>query len=550
MRPQLTNIDITTETHGFYRGYNLPVSVSSKIIMLTIVAFALIWPSETNSTLSDINLYILDIFNEFYIVSVGGFLCFLFLIAIIPSSGKRVLGKPGEKPTYSNISWFSMMFGAGLGVGLMVYSTAEPIGLWGSNPLIVTNDVKPYTEEAIVSTFRYAFTHFGFHMWAIYVVIGANLAYLAYSRDMPLTMRTALAPIFGKLINGTLGHIIDIMAVVATILGISVTIGYGISQLVDGLYRITNIDWIMTSITTAPKPSVVGLITALFSIMTLSVGSAISGVGKGVKYLSNFNLVLSIILLICFITFGSFAFSSTLYANALYDYILHILEMSFSAYSTNTEVGEWQKGWTTFYWAWQVAFAPFVGLFLARISKGRSLREFILGAVIAPSLVCFLWLVTAGGSAINLEISGFANGDIINSTTTNMLFENLKYLLGEGMLLNGVTIMCVILVITFLVTSADSGIIVINTIVSGGNIKTGVSHRIVWGIIITAVISSLLIAGSGENTDPLGAIKNTMMIGALPFTMIMILMCFSLGGVLISDHRYDMNKSILSTSKE
>ncbi|MEM6985352.1 MAG: BCCT family transporter, partial [Pseudomonadota bacterium] len=390
---------------------------------------------------------------------------------------------------------------------------------------------------------------------------------------------------------GFLGHIVDVLGVVATILGVSVTIGYGVSQFIDGVYAITGMEWVMNLGGETPKPSTVGLLAGLFVIMGLSIISAVSGVGRGVKYLSNLNLVLSLILLLTFVIFGSFVFAMSTYVSALIDYIINFLPLSFSSYTpqpaaefasalpaeaapfadvlrggatdqwgsygafvsglegdaaalskeTLTAVyaaGEpqrqfgWQAGWTTFYWAWWIAFSPFVGLFLARISKGRTVREFIVGCVFAPALVCFAWMTILGGTAIDLELTGGAEGAIIGASNTAKLFVTLGEMLSGG-LLSGITIMCVVLILTFLVTSADSGILVMNTIMSGGDQEVGNKHKIVWGVILTAVIGSLIVA-AGEN-NPMDALRNAMIIGALPFTMVMGLMCVALAKALIRD---------------
>ena len=505
------------------------------------------------------------------------------------------MGVAGEKPEFSNFSWFSMMFGAGLGVGLMVFATAEPLGLWGSNPVVISGEVAGKTPEAVESAYRYTFAHYGFHAWAIYVVTGLSLAYYAYTRNMPLTIRSALTPLFGKLMNGFLGHVVDVLGVVATILGVSVTIGFGVSQFIDGVYAITGMGWIMDLTGDVPKPNKVGLIAGLLVIMGLSIISAVSGVGRGVKYLSNLNLVLSIILLLTFVVFGSFLFAMSTYVSAMIDYLLHFISIGFGAYgpqsaadfaaalpeaakpiagdlmagATNAwgsfdgfkeglkgaaaELDEatltavyaagndgrqfgWQAGWTTFYWAWWIAFSPFVGLFLARISKGRSVREFIIGCVIAPALVCFAWMTILGGTAIDLEISGAANGAIVGASQTNQLFATLGQMISGG-LLSALTIMCVVLIMTFLVTSADSGILVMNTIMSGGSQETGIKHRIVWGVILASVIGALILA-AGEN-NPMNALRNAMIIGALPFTMVMGLMCVALAKALYRDGKRD-----------
>lgn len=331
--------------------------------------------------------------------------------------------------------------------------------------------------------------------------------------------------------------------------------------------------------------------------MGMSILSAVSGVGRGIKYLSNLNLVLSLVLLLTFVVFGSFMFSLSTYGTALVDYIWNFIPLSFEAYGPLTEAsyaaalpteaqplagslysgatnawgsydgfvsgleGEaaalapgvqaapheagvqghlfgWQSGWTTFYWAWWIAFSPFVGLFLARISKGRTVREFIFGCVIAPALVCFAWLTILGGTAIEAELSGVADGAVIAASNTNKLFVSLQMIVPEW-LPGAVIIMCVVLIMTFLVTSADSGILVMNTIMSGGAAETGIRHRIIWGLILTFVIGSLLIAGAIDpnNTDALAPLQDAMIVGALPFTMVMVLMVLALIKAFVNDSR-------------
>ena len=594
MKPPFTALEVRRAAGGFYEGHSLEIALLSKGIMVALVIWALVWPANANGVLGSLNWKLLEDFNAFYIVIVGLFAFFLFVVAALPQTGKRIMGRPGEGTEFSNFSWFSMMFGAGLGVGLMVFATAEPLGLWGSNPVIVSGDATANTEGALQSAYRYTFAHYGFHAWSIYVVTGLSLAYYAYTRDMPLTIRSALTPLFGKLMNGILGHIVDVLGVVATILGVSVTIGFGVSQFIDGMYAITGMNWMMDLGGEAPAPGTVGLIAGLVVIMGLSIISAVSGVGRGVKYLSNLNLVLSLILLFTFVVFGSFVFAMTTYGSAMVDYILNFLSLSFGAYGPQTAsefaaalppdaapfadalkagatnawgsfesfktglegeaanlsdevlqsayaAGEpgrqfgWQAGWTTFYWAWWIAFSPFVGLFLARISRGRSVREFIVGCVFAPALVCFAWMTILGGTAIDLELTGAAEGAIIGASNTAKLFVTLGEML-SGTFLSLITVMCVVLIMTFLVTSADSGILVMNTIMSGGDQNVGNKHKIVWGVILTAVIGTLLIAGkTNGGADPMEALKSAMIIGALPFTIVMGLMCIALAKALYRD---------------
>jgi len=586
-----TDLKIETQSTGFYQGYNLPIALASKLSVSLLVIWALVWPFSANDTLRSWKSGLLSEFNTFYDFSVALFAFFLFIVALIPATGRMRLGADDELPEFSNFSWFSMMFGAGLGVGLMVYATAEPLGLWETNPLTVSGEVNSKSEEAIRGAYRYTFLHTGFHAWAIYVVTGLSLAYYAYTRDMPLTIRAALTPLLGEYANGVTGHVIDILGVVATILGVAVTIGYGVSQLVDGAFLMTGMQWLTDNADSAMKPSTAGLIAALALVMTMSTLSAVSGVGLGVKYLSNLNLILSMVLLAVFIAFGSFTFAMTTYLRALIDYIVNFIPLSFQTHSpasqeefasvlpveaapfigelfagatdawgtketflqalsddaaalpdatktaaydagTQGRLFEWQSGWTTFYWAWWIAFSPFVGLFLARISKGRTVREFILGAVVAPSLVCFGWMTILGGSAIDLELNGDANGAILAASTTATLFVTLSEMI-SGNFLTIISIMCVILTMTFLVTSADSGILVMNTIMSGGAEETDLKHRVIWGVLLTLVIGTLLIAGGGG----LEALTNSMIIGALPFSVVLLLMCVSLAKAMINDLR-------------
>ena len=594
IKPPFTAVEVRRAASGFYEGHSVEIALLSKGIMVALVIWALVWPANANSNLSSLNWSLLEGFNAFYIIIVGLFAFFLAVVAILPQTGKRKMGRADEAPEFSNFSWFSMMFGAGLGVGPMVFATAEPLGLWGSNPETVSGAVAPNSQEALTSAYRYTFLHYGFHAWAIYVVTGLSLAYYAYTRDMPLTIRSALTPLLGRFVNGFIGHLVDVLGVVATILGVSVTIGFGVSQFVDGVYAITGAGWLMDMAGDVPKPGTVGLIAGLVCIMGLSIISAVSGVGRGVKHLSNLNLVLSLILLFTFVLFGSFAFAMTTYATAFVDYLLHFVSLSFGAYGTQSPeafvmalpeaakpladeliggatnawgsydgfksglegaaaaldeatltavyaAGEperqfgWQAGWTTFYWAWWIAFSPFVGLFLARISRGRTVREFILGCVFAPAMVCFAWMTILGATAIDMELTGGANGAIIGASNTNKLFVTLGQMI-EGGLLSALTVMCVVLIMTFLVTSADSGILVMNTIMSGGDQDIGNKHKSVWGRILTAVIGTLLVAGA-TNTggDPMEALKNAMIIGALPFTMVMGLMVLSLTKALYRD---------------
>lgn len=521
IKPLYKNIRIELAETGFYKGLNKFITISSKILITVLVLWAVISPDQALTILQALNLALLDIFNAYYVYLVSFFLIFCLGMAIVPSVGKLKLGQHDEKPEFSNFSWFSMMFGAGMGIGLMVFSTAEPLWHFGENPETIKGNVEPMTQDVVQSTFRYAFLHYGLHPWGIYVAIGLSMAYFSHVRELPLTIRSSLAPIFGRYLNGITGHILDITAIIATLLGVAVTIGYGVSQLINGFNGLVEFDWMMSS-GDSPAPTKSALMLVLILVMLLSTISAATGVGRGVKYLSNLNLGLSLVLLLVFLCFGPLFFSLKLYGSALIDYLMTLPVISFEVFEQNTPLGDWQKSGTIMYWAWWIAFAPFVGLFLARISKGRSIREFVLGAMLAPAAMCFIWLVLLGGAAISYELTGAASGSITGAAPSAQLFETLNVML-SGNMATVVSILTVVLILTFLVTSADSGVLVLNTIMGGGNRYTDIKHRFIWGLILTVVIGALFIVGDGG----LEALQKAMIIGALPFSMVMALMCFS-----------------------
>ncbi|OXY83445.1 BCCT family transporter [Oceanimonas doudoroffii] len=507
-------VNIPTSRQGFYKGLNPTITIISKVIIVMLVLFAIVMPSKAASTLGSINTALLAMFNSYYIISVSLFLIFCLAMALSPF-GKLRLGQEHERPEFSNFSWFAMMFGAGMGIGLMFYSIGEPMYHFAGNPDVIKGMVSAKTADTVPSSIRYSFLHWGLHAWGIYVSIGLAMAYFAYRQQLPLTVRSALIPLFGDRLNGSLGHAIDIIAVVATVLGISTTVGTGVLQLISGFESVTGAAWLLNG---EGKPTGSAMVFALLLVMGLSTLSAMTGVGKGVKWLSNVNLALSFVLLTVFALFGSTAFAFSTYVSSLADYLIALPAMSFTVWDQASELGQWQGGWTIYYWAWWIAFAPFVGLFLARISRGRTIREFIIGAMIIPTLMCCLWFALLGGTALDLELNGGANGSIVGSVIESQMFVTLQQMLPANAAL-GMSLMVILLILTYLVTSADSGVLVLNTIMAGGNDQPGASHRVVWGTILTLVVGSLMFAGGLE------AIQKAMVIGALPFSVIMILMC-------------------------
>jgi choline/carnitine/betaine transport len=530
--PPLKTLEIKTDDSGFYRGFNTFVAIGSKCLIGLLILWAAVFQDQAGAALSSLNSFLLGHFGHWYMYVVFFYILVCLALALWPTAGKIHLGQPGEKPEFNNFSWFSMMFGAGIGIGMLTYATAEPIYHFGNNPDVIRGMAMAETLENVRPAFKWSFLHWGLSAWACYALVGLTLAFFSYNRGLPLTIRSGLTPLFGKALSGPLGHVIDIISVIATILGVSVTIGYGVSQFTSGMFNITGAGWMMDE---AGSPTLVAMILALVVVMGASTVSALSGVGRGIKWLSNINMSLSFFLLAFFILFGSTIFVFKSLVVGVWDYLLALIPMSVVVWAGDgTETGDalagWQGGWTIFYWAWWIAFAPFVGLFLARISRGRSMREFVLGAMIVPAMMCFIWFAFVGGTAIDLELSGEAGRQILDTPSiSSQLFATINVMLPPTLAL-GMSVVIVILLLTFLVTSADSAVLIINTIAAAGDASQKKSHHIiVWGLALTLVIGVLLVAGG------LSAINTAMIIGALPFSMVMALMGISLLKAVIEE---------------
>ena len=433
--------------------------------------------------LNTFNSFILQNFASWYVWVVAAFVLVCLLLAVWPAAGRLELGAVGDKPEFTNFSWFSMMFGAGIGVGMLTWAVAEPVYHFNNNPEVIQGLAGAAAADNIRNAYKWSFLHWGLSAWACYAIVGLSLAYFSYRRSLPLTVRSGLTPLFGKAMSGPLGHVVDVVAVVATILGVAQTLGFGVEQFVAGMSRIGIGEWLMNEEGTS---SSTGIIVAIVVIMSASTLSALSGVGKGIKWLSNINMVLSIALLGFFLIFGSTVFGLQALVLGVWDYLIALPEMSLRVWRADaTETGDalagWQGAWTVFYWAWWVAFAPFVGVFLARISKGRTIREFVLGAMIVPALMCFVWFTWAGGTAIDLELNGAANGVISAAPDGDKIFAMTEFMLSPllGWLM---AVMIVILLMTYLVTSADSAVLIVNTINAAGDEGPKARpHIIFWG---------------------------------------------------------------------
>ncbi len=527
INPPLTELDIKTADEGFYKGFAKNVAITSKVIITILVVWAVAFPEQAGTVLNGFNKFILANFATWYTWVMAAFVIVCIVLAIWPASGRLKIGLAEDKPEFSRFSWFSMMFGAGIGVGMLTWAVAEPVYHFANNPDVIKGLAEGSTEGNVLNAYKWSYLHWGFSAWSSYAICGLALGYFAFRRNLPLTVRSSLTPLFGRSLEGGLGHVIDIVAVVATILGVAQTLGFGVEQFVAGLARIGIGDWLVNDEGSA---STVGILFALLVIMGASTLSALSGVGKGIKWLSNINMGLSFFLLAFFFIFGSTFFGLKALFVGMFDYLIALPAMIFTVWKADgTEVGDalsgWQGGWTVFYWAWWVAFAPFVGLFLARISRGRTVREFVIGAIIAPSIMCFVWFSFAGGTAIDLELTGGAGGVINSAADGDKIFAMTNFMLApiSEMISWIMAVLIVILLLTYLVTSADSAVLIVNTINAAGDEGPKARpHIIFWGVALGAVVAALLIVGG------LSAIQTAMVIGALPFSLVMVLMCLSL----------------------
>ncbi len=537
VKPPLTDLPIKTADSGFYRGFSVNVAVISKVIISCLVVWCIVWPTEAGTILGEWNTAILAQFAAWYIWVVTAFVIVCIGLALWPAGGKLNLGQDGEVPEFSNFSWFSMMFGAGIGVGMLTWAVAEPVAHFKNNPAVIQGVTTALDANNVREAYIWSYLHWGLGAWACYAIAGLALAFFSYRRGLPLTIRSSLTPLFGKSLSGGLGHLIDIVAVVATILGVAQTLGFGVEQFVAGLTRIGIGGLVLED----GSATTLGIVVALLVIMGASTLSALSGVGKGIKWLSNINMVLSIVLLSFFIIFGATWFGASAFFVGIFDYLVALPWLSFNVYSSDGVEGseaflltQWQGWWPVFYWAWWIAFAPFVGLFLARISRGRTIREFVLGAMIVPSLMCFVWFAWAGGTAIDLELNGNANGVILDAANGDKIFAMTEFMLAPiaEALAWAMAVMIVVLLLTFLVTSADSAVLIVNTINAAGDEGPKARpHILFWGAALALVVGGLLISGGT------GAIQTAMVIGALPFSVVMALMCVALIKAIWNDGR-------------
>ena len=481
--------------------------------VVLLVAMILIAPEQTQTLLNAAKSGIFANFSWFYVLAFSVFLGFLVILSV-SSLGNIKLGNDEEEPEFGFLSWLAMLFAAGMGVGLMFFGVAEPLTHYLSD--ITTGTAEHKQQEALLHTLF----HWGIHAWAVYGTIALALAYFGFRYKLPLALRSCFYPLLKERINGKLGDLIDIMALLATLFGIITTLGFGASQLGAGLHQL---GWISEN-------SFSLQMVVIVVVMSLAIFSAISGVGKGVKILSELNLTLAFCLLIFVLVAGPTLYLLSAFSDNIGTYLSNLVQLSFKTYVYEQEHTGWFSSWTILYWAWWCSWAPFVGLFIARISKGRTIREFIFGVLVVPSLFGVLWFTVFGNTAIWLNDGEAAGtlGQMISSPET-LLFKFLDYLP-----LSGVTGLVSLVVISlFFITSADSGIYVLNNIASRDKSLTAPRWQaVMWGVLMSVVAIVLMQSGGLANLQAM-----TLLV-ALPFAMLMLLMCFSLWKGLNADKKY------------
>ena len=526
-------IAITTQQSGFYEGFNRVVAVVPKLLIGALIVWVGLSPSAAGEVLLQAQNWSTQNFGGWYVYVTAFYTIVCLVLGLWPRTAHVKLGKADETPEFNMFTWLSMMFGAGIGIGMLTYSTAEPIFHFANNPDTIKGLTDGLDENNVRNAYKWAMLHYGFTPWACYGVVGISLGYLSYNRGLPLTIRSALQPLFGRAMSGNAGHLVDIVAILATIVGLSVTIGYGVSQFASGLFNISGADWLVGE---GGKPTLLAQLVGLTLIVSASCLSAMSGLQRGIKWLSNINMSLSVFLIAFFVFFGATFFALQTFVYTIWDYLIALPAMSTTVWTDNGAepsgaLQSWQGAWTIFYWAWWIAFAPFVGLFLARVSRGRTIREYVIGAMIIPSLICLVWFTFIGATAIDLELSGVAQGSIVNADISAQLFKTINLILSPELAV-ALSVVIVVLLLTFLVTSADSGILIINTLASGGNqSQKQAKHVVIWGVLFAVLIGVLLAAGGMD------ALRSVMIIGALPFSIVMALMAISLVKTLLNEHQ-------------
>ena len=479
-----------------------PVFMVSALSIIALVLLTLMFQEGAAEMFGALRPWLTSTFDWVFMGAANIFVLFCLLLVVTPL-GRVRLGGVDAKPDYSYAGWFSMLFAAGMGIGLMFFGVLEPVYHFQNPPLGVDAD---NTEAARAMGMAATIFHWGLHPWAIYAVVALALAFFTYNRGLPLTLRSAFYPILGDRVWGWPGHVIDTLAVFATLFGLATSLGFGAEQATAGLNYLFDVP---TGDTT--KVVLILLITAAALI------SVLAGLDAGVKRLSEINMTLALVLLTFVIAVGPTVEVFTGFFSGLGSYLANVVPLSNWVGREDTD---FMHGWTTFYWAWWISWSPFVGMFIARVSKGRTVREFIICVLIIPTLVCVLWMNAFGGTAVSQYLNSGYTG--VTETVANWAPELSLFKMLEPMPLSGITsFIGIVLVIVFFVTSSDSGSLVIDTITAGGKVDAPVAQRVFWCTFEGLVAIALLLGG-------LASLQAASIATGFPFAVVLVAMCYSI----------------------
>jgi choline/glycine/proline betaine transport protein len=475
---------------------NKKVFVSASSIIIALLLYTAVLPKQAQSLFSVIQASIIENGSWFYVLTVA-FIFFFVIFLGISRYGDIRLGPDHATPDYSLKTWLSMLFAAGMGIGLMFFGVAEPLMHYLSPPTAETGTV-----AAVQEAMKMTFFHWGLHAWAIYAIVALVLAYFSYRHNLPLTLRSALYPLIGDRIYQWPGHLVDVFAVVSTVFGVATSLGLGASQVNAGFGYLFGIDVSLTN-----------QIIIMSAITTLAVISVATGLDKGIKILSETNMVLAVVLLLLIFVLGPTVFLLQAYLQNIGDYLADIVHNTFNLFAYKKT--DWIGGWTIFYWGWWLAWAPFVGLFIARISRGRTIREFIIGVMLIPTVFTLFWMTIFGNSAIDLiHNQGVVElGEMVSQDSSVALFVFLE----NFPLTTVLSFFSVLMIVIFFVTSCDSGAMVVDMLCSHGSNNTPLWQRVYWALGIGVVAAILLLVGG------LNALQTMTIASALPFTVVLLL---------------------------
>ncbi|WP_281198204.1 BCCT family transporter [Staphylococcus schleiferi] len=480
-----------------------PVFLISAIIVFAIVLVGVFIPTQFGEFTNTIKLWITDKLGWYYLI-LTTIIVFFCIFLIFSPIGKLKLGRPHDKPEFNTISWFAMLFSAGMGIGLVFYGAAEPISHFASPP-----NADPKSTEAFTESLRATFFHWGFHAWAVYGVVALALAYAQFRKGEPGLLSKTLRPILGDHVDGLVGTIIDVLAVFATVIGVAVSLGMGALQISGGLHYLFG-----TSNNIITQSIIIVVVTILF------IMSAWSGLSKGIQYLSNLNIGLGTLLLIAGLIVGPTILILNMFTSSTGSLLNSFLFNSFDAAPTNPQKREWMTNWTLYYWGWWLSWSPFVGVFIARVSKGRSIREFISGVLLVPVIVSFVWFSVFG--VLGIETAK-KHTEIFKMSPETQLFGVFHHV-PLGMVLS---IIALLLIASFFITSADSATFVLGMQTTYGSLNPSGFVKVTWGVAQSLIAFVLLLSGGGDGAAGLNALQSAAIISALPFSLIVILMMIS-----------------------